>query len=731
VVDLAYCCFMRGEIERSVALCNSAIAKFDSLDMKPHPMEPKLRATLSRMMAWTESDAGHRPDSDSNRRDIEFPSRFFGKTVPQRREGEGSPDAAQFHSTLSRIYPDISLANNSGGKPTGPGPGGNIEAMDHSLDYSPRLGPRYAESTFSGADSASTVSTNPHYAESIFSAVLTELSSSSHSSTDYIIAARDEIADLLLTDDDIRALVITALSDPKIGAQRFARNLRRLLIEFSKDLLIEASSPVHKETAKLIRTQSLQIANIVNADMYQPSPSSNQPTSFSYIRGGTRDDPEHLRQKMQSFLASLPPSSAFKQGVFTSILSGAPQDVDGHELDEDEDADGDSDRDFSDEELDMNDSDDVKAITTALEQVKEFLRSGIAMVNLKSRLRSFVTPGAEKREAAPPPKPMGLDAGVEPDREDHEAPSNPLSLDLGVELDMGASVEDCALLSGVSPDPKTPEPPGISAGRMATTNTESESWEVRRELGSLENMSPKQDFPGDRPDCGTVYAALRTPALPKSLPLLLDLISEKLLFFYSEPPLPDGQVRVRWKCVGSPVEKRQRTVTNPAKTCGTRLFDDFVELEPGSLGELQGWLQQSSPDEESGEMDQTTPGLSMGPSIKQVIGFFRRVLVTVPDRRGNTQAIGESTFTAPAPPPIPLEPLNPLLRLLFCIHQGETGLRLHQERLTGVDSDRQLLRFLRAEYNKHRKITSWLTLRSVVGLSLSRVCLSICRSRSA
>lgn len=66
-------------------------------------------------------------------------------------------------------------------------------------------------------------------------------------------------------------------------------------------------------------------------------------------------------------------------------------------------------------------------------------------------------------------------------------------------------------------------------------------------------------------------------------------------------------------------------------------------------------------------------------------------------------------------------PNQEVLHLLLCIDKGETLTRLHQERLPGMNGDKELFSFLRESYRKHRKFTSRFTLRSVKGLSLARV----------
>ncbi|KAM7218609.1 hypothetical protein V8F06_005928 [Rhypophila decipiens] len=139
--------------------------------------------------------------------------------------------------------------------------------------------------TASSTDSNSTLQTDPEYAESLFSVVATEMSLSSTSSTDYVIAARHQVVQLLLADKEIEELVITALNDSKIGPRRLARNFRRLLVQLSKDLLQEAISAAHKHPVKLIRTQSMHIANTVNSSVDRSSSTRGMTGSLSRFEG--------------------------------------------------------------------------------------------------------------------------------------------------------------------------------------------------------------------------------------------------------------------------------------------------------------------------------------------------------------------------------------------------------------------------------------------------------------
>lgn len=62
------------------------------------------------------------------------------------------------------------------------------------------------------------------------------------------------------------------------------------------------------------------------------------------------------------------------------------------------------------------------------------------------------------------------------------------------------------------------------------------------------------------------------------------------------------------------------------------------------------------------------------------------------------------------------------LHILFCIEKENLGTRLHQACVENINTDRETFQLLREEYQARRNTTSWLTLRSIKKLSLSRVC---------
>ncbi|KAH7186959.1 hypothetical protein DER44DRAFT_801137 [Fusarium oxysporum] len=186
-------------------------------------------------------------------------------------------------------------------------------------------------------------------------------------------------------------------------------------------------------------------------------------------------------------------------------------------------------------------------------------------------------------------------------------------------------------------------------------------------------------------------------AFPVSLP---DFVNYVLDFLPSwESPVPPGKGRVRWKC-----------------KCGANLYDDFIELEPGSLKDLEVELQViNSGDSQSSyrNIRSITESFSAWVKlIKQMIQSMRRGSATdnlpIPLHNITYQA-NESR-----------KPDLDILHLLCCLHSGETGIMLHQERIPHVSTDRELIMFLKEAYQKQRNVMPWLRLRHVSRLLLTR-----------
>lgn len=214
-------------------------------------------------------------------------------------------------------------------------------------------------------DSDDNSSNEDRYARSfIFSPGVSASSETSHSSSSHAKPAREIIADLLMNDDELRALLAAGAADTNIGIERLSKNLRTLLKMYSEELLQLADTTDLKEAGKLVGNSSLYVSNRIRAQFGQPSQSSPLEDPGRLLKEEERSPKE---ERLNQYLKS---SNGADQLGLDDSLPGA--DI--------EDAD--------------EDWDDEEAITSALEQVKSFLRNGAPFENLRQRLKSFVTPAS-------------------------------------------------------------------------------------------------------------------------------------------------------------------------------------------------------------------------------------------------------------------------------------------------------------------------------------------------
>ncbi|KAK3337572.1 hypothetical protein B0T19DRAFT_78731 [Cercophora scortea] len=200
------------------------------------------------------------------------------------------------------------------------------------------------------------------------------------------------------------------------------------------------------------------------------------------------------------------------------------------------------------------------------------------------------------------------------------------------------------------------------------------------------------------------FSQLFRPSLPDlidSITLLLTAVT------FSEPPIPPGKHRVRWTC-----------------RCGTRMHDDFTELQPGGLQRLEALLRavNNSHSTASGVGSLKALFVGLGECVAAVFRAARQggtsssgagQNTTLPQYQLNNLAASGPSNTAAAPQADPFY-------VLFCIRTRGGGTRLHQKRLKDVDTDKKAILFLRDEYYSNRSKLSWFTLRHVSQVLVNR-----------
>jgi len=157
--------------------------------------------------------------------------------------------------------------------------------------------------------------------------------------------------------------------------------------------------------------------------------------------------------------------------------------------------------------------------------------------------------------------------------------------------------------------------------------------------------------------------------------------------------------------------------------CGNRMFDDYVELDPGAAAELGTALQKRyTLSGHSGAGGKATSRF-----IQQILGVFRQQDVDQ-QQPGPDAELGEHELQTPSgsAPITNAEvpgsetgiPEQEALRLLLCVDDGRAKTTLEQEVLQNINDDRELFTYLRKQYYRKR---DWFSLRSVGALSLAQV----------
>jgi hypothetical protein len=78
---------------------------------------------------------------------------------------------------------------------------------------------------------------------------------------DGVFGSNDELisnlTSTLLCNDEVNPINLTAMRDPGIGAERYRRNVRRLIKTFGKELKFEAKGPLETGTAQALQTRRI------------------------------------------------------------------------------------------------------------------------------------------------------------------------------------------------------------------------------------------------------------------------------------------------------------------------------------------------------------------------------------------------------------------------------------------------------------------------------------------
>ena|SRR6266487_4367280 len=154
-----------------------------------------------------------------------------------------------------------------------------------------------------------------------------------------------------------------------------------------------------------------------------------------------------------------------------------------------------------------------------------------------------------------------------------------------------------------------------------------------------------------------------------------------------------------------------------------RLYDDFVELQPGALARLNNQLSQS--EQAQGSFTDSSESthklisyvLSSIPSSAWAFLFGRSS--ELPVKLPFHNALKD--FTAAEVNQV--QQRTEILYFLLCIGHGKYSTRLYHEPVSEVETDKTVFMLLRSSFARRRnRLLSLFSCRTVTRISLSRVC---------
>jgi hypothetical protein len=174
--------------------------------------------------------------------------------------------------------------------------------------------------------------------------------------------------EFFLEDIELSPLLTNGATDPNIGIERLARNFRRLLGSYSKELRQIAQSRIQREAANFVHHNSAYVSEAV-INWFDTSTGRH----ILRLPSDTTETEQKAaaEERLNKFLEGLQEPESSDENQIPPLL----------------------------EEEEAFDTDyDEEVINNALIQVKNFLESGSPFENLRKGLRTFVLPQKNKEQ---------------------------------------------------------------------------------------------------------------------------------------------------------------------------------------------------------------------------------------------------------------------------------------------------------------------------------------------
>lgn len=180
------------------------------------------------------------------------------------------------------------------------------------------------------------------------------------------MSTQELVAQMLAEDIDLLPLFCITVADNKIGIDRLERNFTRLLHMYSKELVNRAEDDLYRDTAAFVGTHADYISRTIHRRLDIPS-SFAVPQNYSKwrdnveVEGWAKSVTEYVGKRQKGALEDGDSPDELELELESDML-GEPLDGQREEN-----------------------------IISHLEQVKQFLREGDPLKDLRSRLRDFVS----------------------------------------------------------------------------------------------------------------------------------------------------------------------------------------------------------------------------------------------------------------------------------------------------------------------------------------------------
>ena len=172
-----------------------------------------------------------------------------------------------------------------------------------------------------------------------------------------------------------------------------------------------------------------------------------------------------------------------------------------------------------------------------------------------------------------------------------------------------------------------------------------------------------------------------------------------------EPPLEQGKQRVCWRCVriSSVFYPIVHGLTEPQR-CGHYLYDNFKELRPGALNDLEQMLSDKDGFRQNDQNDSRKDGGGFRNSlIGAAAGILDRILGRRHTQKGSSPTLPMHHVQEPAQDPsVQTRRLPETVWLLVCIPHRKYATKVVHLNVCDLQSDRVFFKALKSHYRSMR-----------------------------